>query len=443
MGHVLIVPARVRRVPFVHVELARRLVEAGHEVTFAGNTESRSAAEDAGAIFVELQGLALHEWTPPVGSKAQRLIRLLPELRRRRAHLAEQAARFDAPWAQQLCRDRAPDLVVSDLENMTQMLAARAEGIEVVATTTWPQPFKRRGNPPPHLPIVPGDGLVGTALGIEVAWLRFRLRKVVQAAYTWVRDAGVDLRSIHHHIARSVGLAPRTAFDHGQWMLPMNCDVPTLGLSSASLDLPGPDHPRFVRSIGIVGDPDPARVDDDLAEFLATNAGSDRPLVYVATGSFLDDEAFLRRAIEAVAGRPEWGVVVGLGSRRLEIEVPDHVRLLDFAPQLEVLAAADVAVLHGGSNSIHEAVRLGVPIVSYPYPDFLDQAGNAVRVAVAGVGIVGARSESAAQIADRIASVLGDSAFADHARAKRAEMEAEEAANPIVGLIESFLPTRA
>lgn len=441
MAHIVVVPERVRNRPLVHLEIARGLVARGHDITYVGHADATADVEAIGARFVEIEGTALHHWVPPAGSKIERLLRFPPEIRRRRQRLDEQVELMGLGWSVDLIAALAPDLVVSDIENLTQTTAARAAGVATVAVTLWPQPFKRQGNPPPDTDIVPGVGFAGSRVGIELAWLRSRARKLGRTIGTWIRDGGADLGSIYRHMVRVNGMSVGREHDRWQWMLPMSYAVPTLALSSACFDMPGPDHPRLRRSIAVVPDPDPSKLSPELADLIARNRESGRALVYVGFGSYVSwDGGFFERALAAFARHPEWDVVVGLGgSDTPGDDVPSHVHLVDFAPQVELLEHADVAVLHGGGNSLHEALRFGVPIVSYPFRHVHDQPGNGARVVKHGVGVVGERTESVDEIEARIVQVLADPAMARAAGRMQAAMIREEHDNPVGELIESFL----
>merc|ERR1712061_678118 len=54
-------------------------------------------------------------------------------------------------------------------------------------------------------------------------------------------------------------------------------------------------------------------------------------------------------------------------------------------PQLELLSRCNVFVTHGGANSMHEALSLGVPMIVIPV--FGDQPLNSDAIAACGAGI--------------------------------------------------------
>merc|ERR1719401_1401949 len=64
--------------------------------------------------------------------------------------------------------------------------------------------------------------------------------------------------------------------------------------------------------------------------------------------------------------------------------VPSNFLLHKSVPQLDLLSRCSAFVTHGGANSMHEALSLGVPMVVVPL--FGDQLSNAASVARCGAG---------------------------------------------------------
>lgn len=113
------------------------------------------------------------------------------------------------------------------------------------------------------------------------------------------------------------------------------------------------------------------------------------PLVYVSFGSqAYHQPAQLGLVLEA-AREIEARFVVAMGelaSSALARSAPPNVDVVDFAPQVALLAEAKVAVTHGGANSVHEALGHGVPLLVSPLCN--DQHHNAALVAAKGAGRV-------------------------------------------------------
>ena len=98
----------------------------------------------------------------------------------------------------------------------------------------------------------------------------------------------------------------------------------------------------------------------------------------------------IQTVIDAVRNRPDWQLVVGLGGKSTAEsfhDIPDNVLLLDYAPQLQVIQHADVAITHGGITSINEYIAGGLPILVCS-TGHVDQDGCAARIRYHGLGLV-------------------------------------------------------
>jgi len=76
---------------------------------------------------------------------------------------------------------------------------------------------------------------------------------------------------------------------------------------------------------------------------------------------------------------PQADALVGLP------EAPPNFIVRKSVPQLEVLARCDLVVMHGGANTLHEALGFALPLIVVPM--FADQPGNARSVARSGAAI--------------------------------------------------------
>jgi MGT family glycosyltransferase len=120
-----------------------------------------------------------------------------------------------------------------------------------------------------------------------------------------------------------------------------------------------------------------------------------RKLLYVSLGSqtYRSDRdritAFLRATGEAFVGREDWQVVIATGGllRAEELAAPSGILVFGWAPQLDLLRQARVAVTHGGLGTVKECIFFGVPMVVFPLSH--DQPDNARRVVHHGLGTRG------------------------------------------------------
>jgi MGT family glycosyltransferase len=163
--------------------------------------------------------------------------------------------------------------------------------------------------------------------------------------------------------------------------------------------------------------PEPA-----VAELLA-RAG---PLVYCAFGSQGHRMRGRERMIHAMLGAASrlaaWRFVIATGGHveRAQLgHVPPNARVVDHAPQLAVLAQANVMVTHAGLNSVKECIAAGVPMLAIPLDH--DQPGNATRIARLGLGrALAPLAASEDAIAAAVAELLYEPAYAARVVAFRA-----------------------
>jgi len=172
---------------------------------------------------------------------------------------------------------------------------------------------------------------------------------------------------------------------------------------------------------------DGARPWEEVTERCRADPG--RRLVYCSLGSYwAADTGLLRRIVEVFTRHPEWELVVGLGGRADPSTlgpVPDNVLVLAWAPQVEILASADAAIVHGGSAGLNECIVSGVPMLVCS-TGHLDQNGVAARVGYHGIG----RACDGADVgSDRIESLLHE-VLTDPGIAARVSDLSELAARP-------------
>jgi MGT family glycosyltransferase len=166
----------------------------------------------------------------------------------------------------------------------------------------------------------------------------------------------------------------------------------------------------------------------------------DQPFVYASLGTEMNDVPGLFEAIiEAVAGEPIHVVAaIGRGEDPARFGTPPaNVRIEQYVPQIQVLAACDLFITHGGFNSTKEALRLGIPLVVTPIGG--DQPYSAERIEALGVGVrIGPDERDPATIRSRVREVLAHPRYAAEARRFAADMKALPPMSRAVELFEQL-----
>lgn len=378
-------------------ELVRRLEAAGHRVTYL----TRPGATDA----VRAQGLSCEalpdapEITPRDAASTEVSVwNGLQTIRERRERAT---ARLQGPAFAETLRALKPDALLIDLELHAYIITAVPLGIPIALLSPFFSVWKRPGVPPLHKAIVPGQGWRGHRLGIEWAWLRYRVGKLISRIRNTVQSVGADDVAVLRHLARQTGFPFRRETARYQWLLPFTYrTLPVLSLNAFEMDVPHDPHPAL-HYVGPMihqqraGTRLNSKEDDALQALIAKRRASSsrkRTLLLVLCSTFAATSShFVDRVLRAASLRPDWDVVLSLGgpstSGGLDAP-PDNVHLFPWVPVLDLLPHADAVVTNAGINTINECIRFGVPPVVYSLGTN-DQHGTAARVAYHGVGIVG------------------------------------------------------
>ena len=443
MAHVVILTSNMAGRVNISTELSRRLVEAGHEVTIAGTADLERRIADQGGVFVRL-GRSSSERDERVGSGTAS----------NRSIAARRAAAVEALDSEGFLRTLhtlQPDLLLIDMELSMHVIAAASTRIPIARWPSMLSVWKRPGLPPLHSPIIPGQGWSGSTIGIEWAWLKFRAGKWLAIQRNRLQRRGTDRISVLRSLSERVGFPFDQEAARFDWLVPFTFrSLPVLSFNALELEFPHKPHPncRYVGPVLALDRPTPAwsaASANRLGEIFAAREADDRrSLIYCSFGAWHkgDDLDFLRRVVDAVSRHPDWDLVVGLGGRFAADALgglPDNVHVFEWAPQLETLAHADVAIHHAGISSVNECLAAGVPMVVYPFA-FLDQPGNAARVDYHGLGEVGDReSDTSEAIEGRIERLLSASGPRDVARRMQAVVDGYQRQHRALSAIEELL----
>jgi UDP:flavonoid glycosyltransferase YjiC (YdhE family) len=441
VAKILCATGDVRGVLYAGVELSRRLAAAGHRVTFASPEVGREPAAANGLDWVELER-SRHGAFLEADSRSGYLSRW-SRLSHRRSEAIDSLA-LDG-WRN--CLERvAPDLVLIDGELHEQVLTTLGAGVPLALLNGFVSIWRRPGLPPPHRLARPGHGLKGSRLGLWLLWQELAVKRRRRAWLARLRDAGCDRLSLLRRLARSGGLDFRREIDRGQWLIPFTYRrLPSLSLHALELEFPH-DPPERVTYVGpmLLERRGAGAEKTDLPAVLericesARDAG--RSLVYAGFGSFFTaDRTLLARLVKAVAASDDLELVLSLGGRlepRELGELPGRVHAFGWLPQPEVLRRVDLAVVHGGANTVDECILAGVPMLVYCGFE-TDMAGITSRIVFHDLGVAGGRDDDPGTIRGHLDRLLEDGAtrrnvqlmgdaFRSYAERRIAEQAVEE-----------------
>ena len=143
-----------------------------------------------------------------------------------------------------------------------------------------------------------------------------------------------------------------------------------------------------------------------------------RAVIYVTFGTTRNALTPILRMIAEACQDLDAQLVMTLGNRfepQRFADLPGHPVIVKFAPQLDLLKMANLAITHAGSNSTLEALAEGKPMVVIPLA--YDQPAIAKRLSRLGVAeVLPVMRLSPARIRKAVTKVLDDSRYRDAAR---------------------------
>jgi zeaxanthin glucosyltransferase len=201
----------------------------------------------------------------------------------------------------------------------------------------------------------------------------------------------------------------------------------------AGLDFPRRDLPASFRYCG------PFRPDRQPEAVLPDDG---RRLVYCSLGSLQGNRPALFAAMtQACADLGARAVVAhgGLLDAAAARALPGDPIVAAFWPQPAILPRCSAAILHGGFNTVLDALAAGVPMVVAPLA--FEQPGTAARVEHAGAGVALVGRLSQARLRSALAQVLDNDRYRAGAVRLQTEMSGLRGAEGAADLIDQALRT--
>ncbi|GAB5402518.1 MAG: glycosyltransferase [Aureliella sp.] len=157
-----------------------------------------------------------------------------------------------------------------------------------------------------------------------------------------------------------------------------------------------------------------------------------KPLVYASLGTLQNRRIDLYVAIAAACMGLDVQLVLTMGRKDEipEFPLPEDAIVVPYAPQLQLLRRAAVAITHSGLNTVLEALTCGLPMVAIPITN--DQPGVARRLERLGVArVVMPRQASAERIRAGLVEAL------DGGEMRAASLRCQEAIKTGPGVTEA------
>lgn len=142
---------------------------------------------------------------------------------------------------------------------------------------------------------------------------------------------------------------------------------------------------------------------------------ADDIVIYISTGSIINNQEFLYKCIEASLLIPNCEVHISAGVNFDEIlkKYGDYSQLFvyKFAPQKAILNRAKLFITHGGMNSVCESIYYKTPMVIIPFVN--DEYLNAIMVEQNNFGEMLKLNVSEQQLFETISRVICDESIAN------------------------------
>lgn len=121
---------------------------------------------------------------------------------------------------------------------------------------------------------------------------------------------------------------------------------------------------------------------------------TEQPLIYASLGSVQNTKQEIFHCIAAACQGLDVQLVITHGGgmdAAAARSLPGSPLVVEYAPQLDVLAKASLTITHGGMNTVLDSLSCGVPLVAIPIT--FEQPGTGARIRWTGAGEVLALSQ--------------------------------------------------
>jgi zeaxanthin glucosyltransferase len=396
--------------------LGRALEECGHRVVFFQNLDHEEAVQRTGLGFVPVGEEIL-----PRGRMSELYAELgklhgTAALRFTISILRERSRMFLSDGPEAVAREKIDLLLVDQVEPAGACVAERL-GLPFI-TVSAALILNREPGIPPIFTCWPYS---------ERPWARWRNGFMIRVQTHLIREWMATV----NRQRKDWGLAPYRTFEDGMSTLahisqqPSCFDFPRKQLPS-TLHYTGPWHDRRYRPP---------------APFPWERLAAGRPLIYASMGTLQNRIGDAFREIAAACEGMDADLVISLGGGSTPDQVgklPGNPIVVEFAPQLELLARAALTITHAGLNTALESLTVGVPMVAIPVGN--DQPGVAARLKAAGVAeILPFPKLRADRLRPLVETVLRDRTYRERAQRLSAEIGKKDGTAEAVRIVEGVL----
>jgi MGT family glycosyltransferase len=398
--------------------LGDTLARRGHRITFFGISGNEAKIRDAGFDF--------HSTEPddlPRGT-LDKMMREMGDLGSFKAMRLQ--GRFDE-LRYEVILQKGPELVTrAKLDGLIVDQAEACSG-SVADATGLPWVSVANGLCMNSEPLVPP---FFTSWSYSANWFAIARNRLAYAGIQWASKSIAEIINRHR---KRWGLKPFARLDD------TFSPFAQIAQQNRDFDFPRRELPNCFHYVG------PIRAPSRPAVAFPWERLDGRPLIYASFGTLVNRHKHLYRTVaESCAGLDAQLVIsLGGGAGHVNELAGLHGRplVVEFAPQLDLLSHAVLAITHGGLNTTLECLSAGVPLVAIPIA--FEQPGVAARIRWTGTGeFVTLRNVTPERLRAAIVRVLGEARYRESAVHMRLAIARTGGSAQAAGIIEEVIHTR-
>ncbi len=416
---------------YASLELCRRMQGQGHEVVYACPQDVEKTVLEQGLQFIKLPPVNFNPsgLPSPIPGLLSQLKHTIQRNLQRSKYLQQGIAALRMQEFQAIIEGESPDVILADVELAEHIIRSYTLDTPLILLSQWFKVWENKNFAPLDAAFQPLPGTPGHPSRIKKLWKKNNQRRWLSLLKQRLLHGGTDRYGVLKAYARQVGFEDGL-LDAYAFPPPFSYrHIPVMSMNLMELDFPDTYGSEYYYIGPMVSDersnPNLEKPDDaSLSNFLGEVEVSRAPLIYCNVSSMnVGDLHFIDKLINATKDQVQWRVLISLGGKAVKESwpnLPKHILLVTWAPQLSVLGLAACSINHGGIHTINECVHFQVPMLIYSGKKH-DQNGCAARIEHHGLGIRGDKDLDQVQdILQKIKSLLEDKQIAQNLQAMHA-----------------------
>ena len=245
----------------------------------------------------------------------------------------------------------------------------------------------------------------------------------------WLDRVTATSRKVITEQRRRWGLAPRSQANSLYSTLAQLCQQP------AAFEFPRRDRVPCLHFTGPYQDV-ASREDIDFPYGRLT----DQPLLYASMGTLFNRDPQVFRCIAEACRGLDVQLVLSTGGAPIPDGLDESVLAVSYAPQIELLSRATLAITHAGLSTVLQCLNNAVPMVAIPVS--ADQPGTAARLQWSGAGeFVPIARLNRSCLRAAVLTVLGNPGYREHAMRLRTAITSAGGVVRAADIVEQVLAT--